>query len=150
MKKYDNVLETISKPIIDNCDFELSDEGVITIHNDLHYFYKYPDFTPHVEFLYQMMSAAITKDLLPEIIHLYVHDSVKSMIDSTYDIPNKQLALLVNILLMNEGKIGKKKKKDLFSYYLSEEQLDDIESKSTVIISSMNEKFSDILSTSSE
>lgn len=150
MKQYDSVLETISKPILDNCDFDLSPEGEILINNDIHYFYKYPDLTPHVEFLYEMMSAAITKDLLPEIIHLYIHDSVKSMIDSTCDVPNKQLSLLVNILMMNEGKIGKRKKRDLFGYYLSEEQLDDIESAATMIVSSMNKKFKDILNADAE
>lgn len=151
MKQYDNVLETISDPILDNCDFDLSLDGEIIIHNDIHYFYRFPDFTPHVDFLYQMMSAAITKDLLPEIIHIYIHDTVKSMINDAFDIPNQVLGILTNILMMNDGIIGKKKKKgNLFKDHLTADELDEIETEATKVISSMKEQFDQILKINKE
>jgi len=146
MKSYDRVLETLSKPVIDNCDFELTNSGEIIIHNDIHYFYRYPDLTYHVEFLYKMMSAWVTKDLLPEIVLLYMFDTVRDMLNEMYDIPNKELGLLVNILMENDGVIGKKKKKrGLFSNYLSDEEIANIEHITSDLISNMKETFKEVL-----
>jgi hypothetical protein len=151
MSQYDEVLESVSNPILDNCDFDLNNNGEIIIHNDIHYFYRFPDFTPHVDFLYKMMSAAITKDLLPEIILLYIHDMVKIMINDNYDLPDKQLGLLTNILLMNDGTLGKKKKKHgLFETWLSLDQINNIEMNATKIIRGLKDQFKHVLDAENE
>ncbi len=146
MKSYDQVLEIISKPVIDSCDYDLNHKDEILIHNDIHHFYRYPDLTCHVDFLYKMMSASIKKDLLPEIVQIYMYDSVREIINNNYDLPNKELNVLVNVLMENDGAIGKKKKKrGMFGDYLSEEEISQIEEISIELIASMKDTFQSVL-----
>jgi len=64
-QEYDAVLETISKPIMALIEYDLDEtDHHITIKNDLNYLYRYPDFTEHTLFLYKMMEASISEDLV--------------------------------------------------------------------------------------
>lgn len=110
-KAYDTVLEIISKPIMAMLDFDVKEENSIVINNSLSYLYRYPDFTEHVIFLYKMMKEALNVDLLQEIIFILKFDKIKKEINSRYDIVNKELDLLVTLLLQNNGKPSKKVKK---------------------------------------
>jgi hypothetical protein len=130
---YDRVLETLSKPIMAMIDYEIEDDNSVVIQNDLNYLYRYPDLTPHVEFLYKMMRMAINVDLIKEVLFIVTFDGVKSAINGTFDMPNKQLDLLVQILVGNEGRVGRKKRK-LFAALLSGEELDRIEGLAATVI----------------
>lgn len=125
--QYDRVLETVSKPIMAMTDYDLNEDHSITINNDLHYLYRYPDLTEHVEFLYEMMESAITVDLLEEIFFILKFDSIKQAITDRFDLPNQKLDLMINMLLQGDGAISKSNQQ-LFSEWLSTEQFHDIES----------------------
>lgn len=126
-RQYDQVLETISKPIMAMTDYDLNDDLKLVINNNLHYLYRYLDLTEHVEFLYEMMETAISVDLLDEIIFILKFDSIKNNINNKYDLPNQKLDLIVRLLLSNKGAISKRKRNS-FVNWLSEQELNDIES----------------------
>ena len=126
-QEYDKVLETLSRPIMAMIDYDLDDtDKSITINNDLSYMYRYPDLTPHVEFLYKMMDAAINIDLLKEVFFILKFDTVKKIINKRYDLPNKELDLLVQLLLSNNAIVGKKKRKR-FEEWLKAGEFEEIE-----------------------
>ena len=66
--KYDSVLESISRSIMEMLNWELDHENDnrAIISNDIDYMYRYPDYTEHVKFVYDMLNTAIATDLLEE------------------------------------------------------------------------------------
>ena len=105
------MLETISKPIKALVDYDINEKDHnISINNNIAYMYRYPDLTPHVLFLYEMMEASISKDLVEEVIYVVKYDAVKKIIEESYDIPNKELNLLIQLVLQSDGKISNRKK----------------------------------------
>jgi len=126
-KEYDQVLETISKSVMALIDYEIDEKDhSITINNDINYLYRYPDLTPHVVFLYKMMEASISEDLIQEVVYIVKYDAVKKAIEERYDIPNKELNLFIQLALQNKGKIGRRKRAK-FSNWIDEEQLQSLE-----------------------
>lgn len=128
-KEYDRVLESISKPIMALIDYDMDEsDHSISINNDISYMYRYPDLTPHVLFLYEMMEASISEDLIHEVLYIAKYDAVKKAIEEQYDIPNKDLNLLIQLALQNSGKVSKRKR-GRFSNWISEEELESLELK---------------------
>jgi hypothetical protein len=133
--KYDQVLESISRPIMAMLDWELDSENnnKVIIKNDIDFMYRYPDYTDHVVFVYDMMNSAIAGELIEEIGLLLVFDSIKTKINKVADIPNNKLDTLVSILIQGNGSISKNKQKYALSL-ISEKVLSDIEKFSTEIL----------------
>ena len=48
-------------------DFEFDEASKLIINNDIDYMYRFPDYTEHVKFVYDMMDTAISDDLLKEV-----------------------------------------------------------------------------------
>ncbi|MFT6100036.1 MAG: hypothetical protein ACJAYF_002587 [Arenicella sp.] len=115
--KYDQVLEEISKPVMALLDYELDpSDNSITISSDLDYLYRYPDLTSHVLFLYDMMETAISEDLVKEVTYIIKYDLVKAIIEALYDLPNKNLDLLIRLAVQNDGKIAVSKRKRFYGW----------------------------------
>ena len=89
--------------------------------------YRYPDLTPHVLFLYKMMETSIAEDLIHEVLYIAKYDAVKKAIEERYDIPNKDLNLLIQLVLQNDGKVSKKKRARFLSW-IPEAELISLES----------------------
>jgi hypothetical protein len=111
--EYDNVLESISRPIMSMLDWELDNENgnKILIHNDIDFMYRYPDYTEHVKFVYSMMNTAISEELIEEMCLIMVFDSIKNKINEMTDIPNNTLDTIVSIIINGGGKVSKNKMK---------------------------------------
>jgi len=126
-KEYDKVLESISKPIMALINYDIDEaDHSISINNDISYMYRYPDLTPHVLFLYNMMEASISEDLIQEVLYIVKYDTVKTAIEERYDIPNKELNLLIQLALQNNGKISKRKRERFFGW-IGDEELKSLE-----------------------
>jgi Fic family protein len=137
-KAYSSVLETMSKPVMALIDYDLDDETHgITINNDIGYLYRYPDLTPHVEFLYAMMETSISKDLMQEVVYLVKYDKVKKVIEDLYDIPNKELNLFIQLAIQNNGTINKKKRKR-FKDWIDEAALSSLEQVIRTVLDDIN------------
>ncbi len=139
--KYDSVLESISRPIMAMLDWELDHENDnrAIINNDIDYMYRYPDYTEHVIFVYDMMNTAIATDLLEEICLLLAFDEVKKSINDISDIPNNKLDTIVSILIQGGGIVSKSKRK-YFLQYMEEDHIPYIEEFSVKVISGIKDK----------
>jgi len=125
--EYDQVLENISKPIMALVDYEMDEnDHSISINNNIDYMYRFPDLTPHVLFLYEMMEASISEDLIQEVLYIVKYDAVKKAIEEKYDIPNKELNLLIQLALQNSGKISNRKR-ERFLKWIPENELESLE-----------------------
>lgn len=116
-RDYDRVLETISKPVMALLDYELDpNDNSVSISSDLDYLYRYPDLTAHIIFLYEMMETAISEDLTKEVTYIIKYDIVKSVIEHLYDLPNKDLDLLIRLVLQNNGRVANKKRSRFYGW----------------------------------
>lgn len=148
-KDYDKVLNTISQPLMLQLDYDLDeeDEFRITIHNDLHYLYRYPDFTEHVKYIYEVMDTSTKFELLSEVVFLITFDAIKQTLNENADIPENHQNNLVNILINNNGRVSEKKRHYALQYLDNEglqmietaavSLMDDLEKHSGVDIRTM-------------
>lgn len=139
--EYDRVLETISRPIMAMLDYELDSENgnKAIIHNDIEYMYRYPDYTEHVIFAYDMMNSAIATELLEEICLLLVFDKIKDAINKQTDVPNEKLDKIVSIIINGSG-IVSKAKNEYVTQYVEKELLNEIQEFSVAVIDEVKEK----------
>ena len=125
--EYNKVLEKMSKPVMALINYDLDEKDhSISINNDIHYLYRYPDFTDHVLFLYKMMEASISDGLMQEVMYIVQFDAIKKAIEKRYDIPNKELNLFIQLALQNDGKIANKKRKRFYDW-IDEDNLQKLE-----------------------
>lgn len=140
-QKYDQVLESISRPILSMIDYSFSDESQIVINNDIDYMYRYPDFTEHVKFIYEMMETAVSSELIEEICLIICFDTLKEHINTSFDIPNKNIDLLVSLILSNGGTVSKAKQ-SYVQQFIDPKFLPAIETVAKNIIEKVMSKFS--------
>ena len=142
-RQYDEVLESISRPILAMLDWELDSEknNKLIVHNDIDYMYRYPDYTEHVKFVYDMMNKAISSELVEEIGLLVVFDTIKGAINDIADIPNNTLDKITSIIINCGGKISKTKLKFVLSH-IEQEKLTMIEALSVNLIQEMKVRVS--------
>lgn len=140
-KQYDAVLESISRPILAMLDWELDNENnnKLVVHNDIDYMYRYPDYTEHVKFVYDMMNKAISDELVEEIGLLVVFDAIKSTINNLTDIPNNALDTITSIIINGGGTVSKTKQK-LVLTHIEQEKLTLIETIAVELIKKMKAK----------
>lgn len=138
--QYDAVLETVSRPIMSMTDYHFDENNKIVINNDVDYLYRYPDYTEHVSFVYEMMDSAISEDLIKEVCLLTVFDSLKKLINSSLDIPNQKIDTLLSIIIANNGKTPKRKRAFLESW-VNTDMLEKIEQAAQELISDIKEQF---------
>lgn len=139
--KYNTILESISKPIMSMLDWYLDRENNnrVVINSDIDYMYRYPDYSEHVIFTYEMMETAIAEDLMDEICLLLAFDNIKKFINETADIPNLKLDTIVSILINGNGKISNAKQ-EFVANYLPTQQLSLIEEFARRTLEAIKEK----------
>lgn len=140
-KEYDAVLETISRPVLAMLDWELDSENnnKLMVHNDIDYMYRYPDYTEHVKFVYDMMNKAISDELVEEIALLVVFDTIKSAINELTDIPNNTLDKITSIIINGGGRVSKAKQKLVLSH-ITQDKLTVIEELSVTALQTMKDR----------
>ena len=141
-EKYDKVLESISRPTMAMLEWDLdeTDDHKVVINNDITYMYRYPDYTEHVIFTYDMMDAAISEDLIDEVCLLLVFDEIKKEINSAADVENSKVDKIVSMILNGKGSVSQKKREFVLKH-ITEEVLGHVEEVATIAINIIEEKF---------
>lgn len=138
--EYIKVLESVSGPLMAMLDYHFDDKNCLTINNNIDHMYRFPEFTDHVVFVYEMMTAAISEDLIQELLLMTAFDSVKSAVHAEADIPNNEIDTLVAILLSGGGKISNSKR-PAFLEYLADRQITQLEGEAVRVIKYTAEGF---------
>jgi hypothetical protein len=87
--------------------------------------YRYPDLTPHAEFLFDCVIETIEKDWPQELDFLARFDKGCRAVRNIVDMPDAKLRLLVRLLLQNGGTLSKTKRNSTFRF-LTDTELEQI------------------------
>lgn len=115
MKEYDQALESFSKLLLENItDYQLNNEGVLTVKQDTQTYYQYMDFTHFAEYLFECIEETLQNHFEKEIAFLINYDKSKIQMQSVVDMPDKLIDLFINFVTQNNGELGENKKKKYF------------------------------------
>ena len=133
-REYDQVLDTISRYVRSRVQFTLDDQNRMTVQGDTIDLYRYPDLTPHAEFLYECIAETVEKDWPEELRFLQSFDAAFRAVQSVVDMPDVKIRLLVRLLMQNQGHLSLNKR-DSFSF-LTAEEIAEIEIRIQAILAS--------------
>ncbi len=123
MNEYDHVLESFSKPLLENIkDYELTNEGILTVKDNTKNFYRYIDYTHFAEYLFECIEETLQNHFAKEIEYLINYDKSKKQIQNIVDLPDKLIDLLVAFVIQNNGTLSPTKQKKYF-HMLSDEEI---------------------------
>ena len=106
MDLYDQSLEIFSVPLVQLTDYDLDDEGVLTVNNETKRLYQYIDFTTQAEALLKFINMTVETELVIELDYLKRYDKTKQALQEIVDLPGQKLELLIRSLSGNKGKLG--------------------------------------------
>lgn len=126
--EYDRILETLSKPLMSLIsEHELSEEGVLSVQQPTHCYYKFIDYTRFAEYLFLCIKETLHEHFEKEMQFIFKYDKTKSAMQAEVDMPDKLIDLFIKFSLQNKGKVSSQKK-DKFFQNLSEEEINNLES----------------------
>ncbi|MBN1553289.1 MAG: Fic family protein [Phycisphaerae bacterium] len=120
-EEYDASLEAFSKPLMPLVEFELDDEGRMTVLNDTAVWYRFIDMTPQAEALFRFIEKTIETELVEELNFLANYDRTKSAIQEIVDMPDRQIDLFIRFCLQNQGQLSARKRESHFAPLTDEE-----------------------------
>jgi len=118
---YDKALESFSEALLPLVNYELDDDGRMTIQNETARYYRCIDMTAQVEALFSFIDRVIRVDLVEELRFLENYDSTKKALQAIVDMPDRLIDLFIRLCLQNHGTLSKSKRKSVF------EKLTDVE-----------------------
>ncbi|OGU56053.1 MAG: cell filamentation protein Fic [Ignavibacteria bacterium GWF2_33_9] len=125
---YRKVLESFSSPLLEFINWEKTSKNNIQVLNDTIDFYRYFDATKQTEFLIECVEETINNIIPREAEYLLKYDKMKIWLDDEFQMPDKMIDLLINILTHNEGKLSKRKSDKMFAE-LTEKEVKKIETE---------------------
>lgn len=127
MDKYDKVLESFSKTIVPIINYELDDQGRMTVLDEhtKHLYYGI-DFLSALKFLFWAIEETIENDFRKELEYMKLFLHSKEEIRKIVDMPDRKLNNLINIVISNQGKLSENKRRSQFNE-LTKEEIEKIE-----------------------
>lgn len=133
-REYDRVLESFSKPLSELVeDYEVNELGEMTVNSETGDFYRYVDFTPIAEFLYQCVDRTVQTDLENELDFLSRYNVIKRQLKEVVDMPDRRIDLFIKCVRQNNGSLSTRKRSSLFKMLTEAEvnQMENIIKKNT-------------------
>jgi hypothetical protein len=140
-REYEQVLDSISRYVRSRVQFTLDDENRMTVVGDTIDLYRYPDLTPHAEFLYECIAETVEKDWPEELRFLLSFDAAFRAVQSVVDMPDTRIRLLVRLLMQNHGQLSAVRR-GVFSF-LTDGEIAEIETRIQAILASPPEPASE-------
>jgi Fic family protein len=113
-EKYDHMLESVSEPLMSLINYDLDEDGQLTVREETAHLYRYVDLTVVLESMFEILTETIEKDLAEELAYLANFDINMEKLKAVVDMPNKQLNLFIRLCLQNGGKLSAGKRKSMF------------------------------------
>ncbi len=114
---YERVLESFSKTVLGRVRYDLDTKGRMTISNadEIDGVWRFPDFTPQAEYIFDLIERAVRHDLPTELDVLQRFDSATRAMAEVVDLPNRKQQLMLKLLHQNGGRLSKNKRQTEFS-----------------------------------
>ncbi len=127
IREYDNVLEMFSKPLMHEITkYNLSDDGILTVQQPTHNYYKYIDYTKMAEYLFECIDHTIHNYFEKEIDFLVKYDQTKHEVQAVVDMPDRLIDLFIKCVMQNQGELGTQKRIKYFNE-LSEQEINKLQ-----------------------
>lgn len=125
--EYDKALEGYSRWLLVIADYEVDDEGRLTLLNpeQLRSYFQYPDLTRQSEYLAETVATTIREDVSEELRFLRNYDAARAAVLEALDLPDRRCDLLLQLLHQNKGKLSKSKREQFSE--ITDEELERIE-----------------------
>jgi hypothetical protein len=107
-RKYDESLEAFSVPSLDLIEYDLDQQGQLTVHGQTKDLYRYIDCTVMAEALFAFVQTTIEKELPAEIQFLRQYDQARSLIREVVELPNRHADLLIRLIRQNGGHLSQR------------------------------------------
>lgn len=128
MQRYDKILETFSKPLVELItNYSINDRGEMKVLQETKDLYRFIDFTPMAEYLYECVDKTITTDFQKELAFLADYDNIKRLCKDIVDMPNQRVDLFIKCVRQNSGTLSTRKREGYFEM-LSDEEIRRMES----------------------
>lgn len=116
MHDYDSTLEEFSKPLLSILtEYNLTEDGIMTVQQASKSFYQYIDFTIMTKYLFSCIEEAIYTHIEREILFLANYDKAKKALQEIVDMPDNQIDLLIKFVAQNNGNLSLSKRNRYFS-----------------------------------
>ena len=119
--QYEASLEAFSKPLMPLVEYELDDEGRMTVLNDTSVWYRFIDMTPQAEALLAFIEKTIETELVEELDFLVNYDRTKTAIQEIVDMPDRQIDLFIRFCVQNHGQLSARKRASHFGALTDDE-----------------------------
>lgn len=119
--EYDASLEAFSKPLMALVDYELTEDGEMTVHGDTAKWYRFIDMTTQAEALFGFIADTIRTELALELAFLANYDEAKQAIQEIVDMPDREIDLFIRFCLQNHGRLSARKRTSHFKVLAEEE-----------------------------
>lgn len=122
MRQYDEMLETFSKPLLQAVgDYNLSDDGVLTVLGATKQHYQYTDYTRFAEYLFECIEITLTEYFQRELNFIVCYDKTKLAIQNIVDMPDIKIDRIIRCIAQNQGVLGNKMRKTYFKELQTEQ-----------------------------
>ena len=108
---YEASLEAFSAPLKARSDYDLDENGAMTVKNATLDHFRYVDCTAMAEALYGFLEETIEKELPAELAYLHHYDAARSAMRDVVDMPEPAANLFLRLCLQNQGRLSKAKRK---------------------------------------
>lgn len=106
-------------------EYDLDEDGTMTVENDTARYYRYFDATTLTEALYRWLEEAIDVQLREELTFLVGLRGAKAAMREVVELPDHLADLFVKIVFSNNGRLSKRKR-ELF-HMLSDGEVEQLE-----------------------
>jgi len=118
---YDASLEAFSHPLRKLVEYELDDDGRMTVRGDTRRWYRAIDLTAQAEALFAFIEATIDTELAEELAFLAHYDRAREGLRDLGDLPDRAIDLFIRFCLQNEGRLSERKRERHFAFLGDEE-----------------------------
>ncbi len=125
--EYDQLLEKISKPLMQRINYDKTAGGEITVINpgEVIDCYRYPDLTEHCIYLARVLIDTIGKEMPKELHFIQHYDEVKKAIQTIADMPDKEVDRMIMFLYQNKGTFPKRRRE--YFARLTDDEIDQMQ-----------------------
>lgn len=124
--EYRRILQSYSYRLLPFIEWESTSDHNVRVTNATAHLYRYPDLTPHAEFLAACLRRTIEEDLPRETRYLQKYESFRQGVNDLVDMPDHTVHLLFRVLSTNGGHVSDRHRSSSFAA-LTDEQVGLIE-----------------------
>ena len=135
--RYLQILDSFSRPRKAETEWNFREKQEVEVSNDTRDLYRFFDATAFAEYLYTCLIETLQEDWSKELNYLKKYDEMATAVQTVIELPNREMANLVNALVVGDGTLSKNERRQ-FSR-LSDEDLERIEALTRPLVIEFDE-----------